>query len=166
MTIASLASQFSDVKREDNSDDQSRTACRLGQTIWISADVFNNNPFDVYLNVIPTFYVPEPEYTAKSFIAANVVKRLDVVGPPSSAGSSISIMLKERFRFFVPANSSRSYAFFMLSEGLRFFLSRFITDTSGVLVPPGTAGARFYAAMGSPHALMTEKVEQDLEAVS
>ena len=179
MTIASLASQFSDVSEvllRDNGAPSppapfgaSRFICRtrIGQTIWCSVTATNITGNDVYLNFRPTFTLMLPEFTeAGAGIDAGTVKRLDVVGSPSPFGSSISEMLGEIYRFLVPAGETVHAAFFLAAEGMRFNHIAWCTDLSGVPIIVRGVNGYVWSAVGSPRALMTEKVEQDLEAVS
>lgn len=169
MTIASLASQFSDVYTGSRiSLIRQIGETRIGQTIYFVADLKNTELVDAYWLVQPGFRVPLPEFIpGSSRQSVRPVKRLDVVGSPSPFGSSISVMLAEAWRFFVPAGSERSYAWFVPSEGLGFAGFTITTvDSEGNALPGIGIRGPVWFAVGSPHALMTEKVEQDLEAVS
>lgn len=174
MTIASLASQFSDADFENFSNGNAEDpplpsnvffASRIGQTVWACAEFTNPSAQDGYFLVKPWWFVPGIEYIQLPAVA-RPVKRLDVVGTPSPFGSSISEMLGEAWRFFVPAGETRQYAFFFPSEGFRFAFGTWFTDLNGDPVVIDQTGQRLWYALGSPHALMTQKVEQDLEAVS
>jgi hypothetical protein len=120
---------------------------------------------DGYFLLKPWWFAPGIEYVQLPKVA-RPIKRLDVVGAPSPFGSSISQVLGEVWRFFVPAGETRRYAFFFPAEGFRFAVGNWFTDVNGDPVVIGTTPQGIWYALGSPHALMTEKVEQDLEAVS
>lgn len=167
MTIASLASQFSDVRAGLKEELETSGQFRLGATLWFGVDLTNSSGIDAYLLVTPRFRTPNIEYTpfpVSVFVAP--VKRLDVVGSPSPFGSSISQMLQERWRFFVPAGKRVNYSFFVPAEGLGFSgFSASVVDQDGNEISANIKGPVFWA-VGSPHAIMTDRVEQDLEAVS
>lgn len=175
MTIASLASQFSDVDREQFPNGNTPGppyfpngwfASRIGQTVWCCAELTNPSAQDGFFVIKPLWGAPGTEYRQRVGPVVSPIKRLDVVGSPSPFGSSISEMLEEVWRFFVPAGETRRYAFFFPSEGFRFYLGSWFTDVDGEPVVIAQTAQRFWYALGSPHALMTQKVEQDLEAVS
>lgn len=175
MTIAALASQFSDVDREQFSNGNVPGppyfptlwfASRIGQTVWCCVELTNPSAQDGYFLVKPLWAAPGIEYTQRVGPLVSPIKRLDVVGSPSPFGSSVSQMLEEIWRFFVPAGETRRHAFFFPSEGFRFALGMWFTDIAGAPVVIAVTTQRIWYALGAPHALMTEKVEQDLEAVS
>lgn len=175
MTIASLASQFSDVGRENFPNENAPGppyfpttwfASRVGQSVWCCFEMTNPSAQDGYFLVKPLWGAPGTEFTQRVGPLVSPVKRLDVVGAPSPFGSSISEMLGEIWRFFVPAGETRRYAFFFPAEGFRFAFGNWFTDVNGDPVVIDATVQRFWYAVGSPHALMTEKVEQDLEAAS
>lgn len=179
MTVTSLASQFSDVERVELRDQFTPSPpggfglsrfirrTRIGQTVWCSVTATNVAGADVYLMFRPTFTLMLPEFTdAASGVDVGTIKRLDVAGLPSPFGSSISEMLGEIYRFLVPSGETVQVAFFLAAEGVRFNHIAWCTDLGGVPVGVKCVDGYVWSAVGSPRALMTEKVEQDLEAVS
>ncbi len=175
MTIASLASQFSDVDREQFSNGNVPGppyfpalwfASRVGQSVWCCLELTNPSAQDGYFLVKPLWVAPAPEFTQRVGPLVSPVKRLDVVGSPSPFGSSISQVLQEIWRFFVPSGETRRYAFFFPAEGFRFALGSWFTDVNGDPVVIAQTTQRGWYALGSPHALSAQKTEQDLEAVS
>lgn len=172
MTVTSLASQFSDVDRENFTNGSVEDpplpskiffASRLGQTVWACAELTNPSVQDGYFIVKPWWFAPGIEYTQR-VVVARPVKRLDVIGSPSPSGSSISNMLGEAWRFFVPAGETRRYSFFFPSEGFRFAFGTWFTDLDGAPVVIAQTGQRIWYALGSPHAAMTEPVPQSQES--
>ena len=172
MTVTSLASQFSDVDRENFSNGNVEDpplpseilfVSRVGQTVWACAEFTNPSGQDGYFLIKPWWFAPGLEYVELPKVARSI-KRLDIVGAPSPFGSSISQMLGEAWRFFVPAGETRRYSFFFPSEGFRFAFGNWFTDLDGIPVVIAQTGQRLWWAVGSPHAAMTEPVPQSQES--
>ena len=126
MTVTSLASQFSDVDRENFSNGNVEDpplpseilfVSRVGQTVWACAEFTNPSGQDGYFLIKPWWFAPGLEYVELPKVARSI-KRLDIVGAPSPAGTSISDMQSDIWVIDLPAgNSTVKKSFFYPSHG-------------------------------------------------